>query len=560
MAGIEQLKVTSRTSSFFFKDRQMMAGEIGQQLGVKTIMEGSVRISGKALRVTAQLINVAEDTQIWSAVWNRELDNIFEVQDEISLLIADQLREEFGHLNVADRLVVQPTSDLEAYEYVLKGKFYFNKWNPADVNQSIILFEAAISRDPQLIDGHLALADAYGFLGTAGFLPYEESWQKAMESIQQASLIDEENAALNYQLANQVFFTEADYGKAFAHTLRAVVRRPAYPEARLFMVFLFLVQGDFKQAHRHLQYVRAVDPMNPEMRFYQAFFWYRSGEYQAAINECDELLTENPKNLPASTVRAYALLMVGAYGRLFSILADIPDELMMPDEKLGLTCLAHKMKGDDAGADLMRELEANAAGDTSFQAHAYLFMVCAVTGKNDQAFAILDKLFSVKSSILLLSFNDPLAAKLRQDERFAVYQQKIYVVTNASEKPNKPRSAPPDPATVQLLLYQLMEFMVQESPYLNPSLTLRLLASQIETLPNQLSWLLNNRVGKNYNEFINGYRVEHFKKLVVDSANAHISMIGLAYESGFNSKTVFNTVFKKMVGMTPNEYKKSTDM
>ena len=102
--------------------------------------------------------------------------------------------------------------------------------------------------------------------------------------------------------------------------------------------------------------------------------------------------------------------------------------------------------------------------------------------------------------------------------------------------------------------------MVRESPYLNPSLTLRLLANQIETHPNQLSWLLNNRVGKNYNEFINGYRVEHFKKLVVDSANAHISMIGLAYESGFNSKTVFNTVFKKMVGMTPNAYKKSTDM
>jgi adenylate cyclase len=560
LAGIEQLKVTSRTSSFFFKGKQMMAGEIGQQLGVETILEGSVRIAGKALRVTAQLIDVAEDSQLWSTVWNRELDDIFEVQDEISLLIADRLREQFGHLDIADHLVVGPTTDLGAYENILKGKFHFNKWNPSDVNQAITFFDAAIARDPKLIDGHLGLADAYSFLGTTGFLPYKESWQKAQESIQQARKIDGENAALNYQLANHVFFTEADYGKAFAYALRAIARRPTYPEAQQFMVFLFMVQGDLDQAQRHLHYLRAIDPLNQETRFYQAYFWYRSGKYEAAIEECEELLVANPKNLPAIILRSYGLLLTGEYDRVLSTLSDAPDELVMPDEKLGLACLAYKMKGDDAGVDLMKQLEANAAGDTSFQAHAYLFLVYVTIGDNDRAFTSLDKLFSAKSSILLLSFNDPLAVKLKQDERYATYHQKIYAKTEALKNPKKTKSAPQDPATTQVLLDKLMDFVARESPYLNPALTLRSLAHQLEIHPNQLSWLLNDRVGKNYNEFINHYRVEHFKKLVVDSANAHISMIGLAYESGFNSKTVFNTVFKKMVGMTPNAYQKSSDM
>jgi len=96
-----------------------------------------------------------------------------------------------------------------------------------------------------------------------------------------------------------------------------------------------------------------------------------------------------------------------------------------------------------------------------------------------------------------------------------------------------------------------------EKPYLNPTISLRDLASQVEIHPNQLSWLLNEAIGKKFNEFINHYRVEHFKELASNPENAHISIIGLAYESGFNSKTVFNTFFKKEMGITPLEYLKS---
>ncbi len=98
--------------------------------------------------------------------------------------------------------------------------------------------------------------------------------------------------------------------------------------------------------------------------------------------------------------------------------------------------------------------------------------------------------------------------------------------------------------------------MREEAPYLNPDLSLRSLAALVDMNPNQLSWLLNESLGKNFNEFINHYRVETFKSLAKDPANANITVIGLAYESGFNSKTVFNTYFKRESGFTPKEFLK----
>ena len=99
--------------------------------------------------------------------------------------------------------------------------------------------------------------------------------------------------------------------------------------------------------------------------------------------------------------------------------------------------------------------------------------------------------------------------------------------------------------------------MTDAAPYLNPDLSLRSLAGLINMHPNQLSWLLNDSLGKNFNEFVNHYRVETFKNLAKDSTNANITVLGLAYDSGFNSKTVFNNYFKKETGLTPKQFLKT---
>jgi len=105
LAKIGGLKVTSRTSAFHFKGKNIPIREIGKELGVSTLLEGSVRLSGNTIRITAQLIDAADDFHFWSETWDRKLEHVFEVQDEISLLIAERLREHFGHFEIKEHLV-----------------------------------------------------------------------------------------------------------------------------------------------------------------------------------------------------------------------------------------------------------------------------------------------------------------------------------------------------------------------------------------------------------------------------------------------------------------------
>ena len=122
LAKIAELKVTSRTSSFFYKGQNKPIKEIGDDLNVSTILEGSVRLAGSQVRITAQLIDVAEDYHFWSETWDKALDNIFEIQDEVSLMIAEKLREHLGHFDIQEQLVEKQTDNIDAYSYSLKGE------------------------------------------------------------------------------------------------------------------------------------------------------------------------------------------------------------------------------------------------------------------------------------------------------------------------------------------------------------------------------------------------------------------------------------------------------
>ncbi|MBD3627995.1 MAG: helix-turn-helix domain-containing protein [Cyclobacterium sp.] len=561
LAKIEQLKVTSRTSSFFFKGQNRPVSEIGRELGVANLLEGSLRVSGDRLRISAQLINVSDDSHFWSESWDRKLEDLFAIQDEISLRIADKLREQFGHLDIADQLVQAPTRKVDAYQHFLQGKAQLNQWNPEDTNQAIGYFEKALQIDPDLIDAHTGLADAYSFLAVAGFAPREIAWAKAIESIQRAKALDPQNAPLNYLLANQAFFTEANFGQAMRYGQQAIASKPTYAEGHQFLSFLFMLKDDLKKAGEHLRYARSIDPLNPETKFYQAYYFYRSLDFEQAEVLLDELLAANSKNLPALITLIYVLLKTQAFERAERLIFESPQDGIMPDEKLGLTCLLQVMQGEkESYTPLLVELETNASGDTSFQAHAYLFFVYCALHQEDQAFSILEKLFQNQSSILLLAFGDPLADYLRSSTRFEEYRKRIYADAVPATTSARRNSAELSESEADQSLQKLADFMAAESPFLDPSLSLRSLASQLEMHPNQLSWLLNEKQGKNFNAYINAFRVEHFKTLLADPQNAYISLIGLAYESGFNSKTVFNTVFRKETGMTPREFQKNSSL
>jgi len=555
LSKINQLKVTSRRSAFFFKDKSVPLSEIAETLGVEIILEGSIRVAGTQMRISAQLIDANEDVQFWSETWDRKMENLFELQDEISLLIADKLRENLGHLDIEDHLVETKTKDIEAYNLSLKARFLFNNWNPNDVRESIDLFEKALSIDPNFTDAHIGLADAYSFLATTQFMSPEEAWRKSVEYTHSAYALDPKNAGVHYLLANLSFFTDCNLSEAYTHTQTSLELKPSYPEAQQYMVFLSLLSGEEKKASHHLQMALGIDPLNPETLFYKGYYTYRRGKYQDAITIFDDLLKSNPQNLPALITKLYSLIKLEQYDEVLRNLDAIPEELVIPQEKLGLTCLAYIGKKEQEKIEAyLKELEVVAQEPYAFQAHSYLMIAYAQLEKFDEAFQLIKRMIGLKSSILLLSYSDPLASNLKIDSRYDSIFKKLYGQPFKAKKSKKKDLL--DLVTAEEFKDKLLAYIEENEPYLNPGLSLRDLANQIEIHPNQLSWLINNHLSKKFNHFINFYRLQHFKKLAVNPKNDHISIIGLAYESGFNSKTVFNTFFKKEEGQTPVEYLK----
>lgn len=556
LSKIKSLKVTSRTSSFYFKNKNIPLKQIAKELNVSAVLEGSVRVAGATIRISAQLIEAEDDFHFWSETWDRKLENIFALQDEISLLIADKLREHFGHFEIQEHLVQNQTETVGAYEYYLKALFYFRKWNPTDIRTAISLYEKALAIDPQHSQSMLGLADCFGFMATTGFMPAAEGWAKSVQLTNQALAFNSELPGVHYQLANLAFFTECDYRKAFNETAKAIEIKPNFAEAQQFMSFLYIIAGEKEKSSYHLNIALSIDPLSQETDFYSAYFHYMVGDFSTALGQLDKCIRSNPKNLPAHSVKCYCLLKLGHADEVLAYFDTVPQEIVVPGDKLGLTTIAYALKKDKVNTAkyLMQLLEYTKTPD-GFRAHSYLFLAYAVACETEKAFEWISEAIKNKSSLLLFNFADPLVSSIKSDPRYIAIHKVIYQRDFVIEVASR-RKELLDEATTATYSARLLKHINEHKPHLNPDLSLRALAEQISIHPNQLSWLLNENMGKNFNEFVNHYRVEAFKKISKDPTKAHITLIGLAFECGFNSKTVFNTYFKKETGLTPKEFLK----
>ena len=194
LAQVEGLQVTSRTSSFAFKGTNSDIREIATQLNVTSVLEGSVRKAGNKVRVTAQLINSADGYHIWSEVYDRDLEDIFAVQDEISRKISNTLQQKLCFENRNENLVKAPTSNLEAYNFLLKGKYHIHKWTPEDAQKAIDCFCKALELEPQMAAAYSALAGTYTYLGAIGWRKPLEIYPVAEEYVAKAFELDSQSA------------------------------------------------------------------------------------------------------------------------------------------------------------------------------------------------------------------------------------------------------------------------------------------------------------------------------------------------------------------------------
>lgn len=554
LTRIPDLRVTSRTSSFFFKNKNLPIREIGEKLQVSLLLEGSVRLAGKMMRITAQLIHAEEDFHFWSDTWDRSTDNIFEVQDEVSLLIAEKSREFLGHFEIQEHLVSKQTESLDTYSWYLKGRYHFRKWNPDDARMAMECYNKALEQDPQHAESMVGKADALSFLATTGNLPQEEYMPHYENLIRKGLELNDKLPEGYYQLSHLHYFIYGDFAASLKAAKRAFDLNQNFPEANQQMAFLYLCANRPDLARPYIERSSQIDPLAQEALFFKAYYLYRSERFEEALEVLNQSLEDNPLNVPSHSVKAYCLLKLGQYEEALNYFDQIPQEVVVEEDKLGIQTLAYIfLKEEEKADEMVRELEKRALKPEGFRANSFLLFVYGVRNEKEKAINWVQTESKKGNSFALLHFSDPILGDLLRDADYLQLQSDIFDLPILQEAPASRKTLIPS-EEVEDLLEKLFDAMEKESLFLDASLSLKSLAKKLRLHPNQLSWLINEKTGKNFNQFVNSYRVKAFQEKALNPQFSHLSILGLAFESGFNSKTVFNTYFKKEVGMTPKAW------
>ncbi|MDF1698619.1 MAG: adenylate/guanylate cyclase domain-containing protein [Saprospiraceae bacterium] len=557
LAKIKALKVTSRTSSFYFKNKNIPITKIGTELNVSTILEGSVRLSGNKMRITAQLIDVEDDFHFFSETFDRSIDDVFAVQDEISLLIADKLREHIGHFELMDNLVSEPDIPVKTYQKYLKGRYYLMKLTQESTEKSIEIFKEIILEQPNFPMPYLDINQGYAFMGTMGLMPASEAFMKGKPFLDKALELDENLPESQRNLSWRASWQNWDFEGAYRHILKAIDLRPT-DDIYLTMSNLLAVEGKFDAALNYVEKALQLDPFSAMNVHFKGFIYYLQESFDEAQKFFEKSLSLK-KDLPFPPLYiGIIMLFEGKEDKALNYFQSLPEVKGDLTRLGGMALVYAKMKKQSKVDEYISLLKAQLQSDSIGSAMNFLILMYTLLGRYDEALDVMEEAVTFRLPLILLLKTEPIAKPLRKQERFQKIMGDIFKGNDTLQQIAEIPKRSTIPAEIgQKYVTRLMECMSQEKPYLNSNLTLRILAELIEIHPNKLSELLNDRIGKNFSEFINQYRVEEFKTIAILPQNNHLSLLGLAYESGFNSKTVFNTFFKKETGFTPNQYLKS---
>lgn len=356
---IAGLRVVAWQSASQFKGKSYDLKQLGEQLKVDAAVGGSVRRSGDRLRVAAHLVSTSDGRYLWSEAWERKLQDVFAIQDEISRSIADTLRL---------KLVEQPASvserrasaDVAAYNLYLLGRFHWHKRTPDGLRQSIQLFEQAISADPALALGYAGLADAYSLLADYGLAQPSEIMKKARRAARRALAIDPTLAEAHTSLGFIRSLHDWRWDAAEKHYRKAIALNPGYATAHHWYAIDFLaMQARFEEARREMDIALRLDPLSLIINEGVGYLALLGRRYDEAI-ECYEKALELDRNFyKAYTAIGRALSLQGKYreaAEMFekgrSLGGDVPSIL---------AALGHNrsLAGDRAGAvALLEELRA----------------------------------------------------------------------------------------------------------------------------------------------------------------------------------------------------------
>ena len=293
LAQVERLRVVARTSAFAFKGKHEDMREIGRKLNVDAIVEGSVRKAGDRLRITAQLIDVRDGSHLWSERFDRRLEDVFEIQDQIALTIVDKLEVKLlGKERAA--VIKRPTDNLDAYEAYLKGWYHWNELTPEGYVRSRQCFEEAMEIDPDFAGACAGLAAWYISQSFWAEISPEDALAAAMPLLERALLLDDRSPLAHTMIGIARGCFERDWASAERSFVKAVEHGPNAVEAHAHYGLMLLLRGRFEEALAEVRMAKELDPLSPTWNAWACSWQAMAGEHEEGISGLENVVAIHP--------------------------------------------------------------------------------------------------------------------------------------------------------------------------------------------------------------------------------------------------------------------------
>ncbi len=430
LTRVEGLLVTARSSSFQFKGKNEDIRQIGTKLGVSTLLSGSVRKAGKKMRITAQLINTADGYHIWSEVYDSDLEDIFQVQDEISLKILNRLKENFVPAKNQEPIVKPPTENMEAYNLYLKGRYHWSKSNPEEIRKAIRYFEEAIQLDPGFAQPYCALSYCYTFLGSSGQIPPGEAFPRAKDLTLKAIELDPNHAESHLALATIKFYHNWDFEGAEASLNKAQqlgLNSAYFNQAH---GWFLITRGEFEKAIEKMKQALLLDPLSLPLISNLADSYAFAGRFEEAIEQYDRALEMDPSFRRAYEGRGMAYLISGEYDKAIRDLEKYHQLIGNPLK--GLTTLGHAYAAagmTEKALDCIERLKQRQKEDPDILLHIDYALIYLGLKDYDQAFYYLNKGYEQRMGIaclgMIFCIRYPMLKEVKSDPRFRELTSKM---------------------------------------------------------------------------------------------------------------------------------------
>jgi len=423
LTQIKDLRVVARTSAFSFKGKDVDTEEIGKKLKVDKILEGSVRKAGNRLRITAQLINVEDGYHLWSERYDREMEDIFAIQDEVTLAIVDKLKLKLLEKE-KEKLVKRYTEKSEAYNLYLKGRFFWNKRTVEGLQKAIEFFQIAIENDPSYAPAYSGLADCLSVLAFYGFSPPREAFPKAKAAALKALEIDDTLSEAHLSVAYISMFYDWDWDTAEGSIKRALELNPGCPTAHQYYAAYLAIMERFDEAVAETRRAVEIDPLSIRLHT-------ELGNYLCWAGHLDEAIEQLQKTLEMDQNFGLAHGHIGICYAQKNRYKDAINAVQKAIELMGkspfflgyLAAIYARAGSIDKAEDILHELEG--ISKKRYVPPISIANIYAELGELDEAYEWMERAYEEHDTFLALFKTRGEFKKLHSDPRTKVLLEKI---------------------------------------------------------------------------------------------------------------------------------------